>query len=175
MVHVFPTTVLNISTVIHIYNGDGAQVLNARRHRQSTPSTHPSLSGGLAESVTESSISDALQLLDKHLTRHSYIGGHLPTQADVRIAQSLQQLHKTNVESLTNLRRWIQHLESFSSCECGEFSSASRAEGVDTAAVEALLLVLLQRSSSVTISPLVANCDRQVRGIDSVLPLATFS
>lgn len=62
-----------------------------------------------------------LQTLDGHLADKSYIGGYLPTQADVTV---LKALSGAPAGDYINAMRWFKHISSFVAAETAAFAVA---------------------------------------------------
>jgi len=60
-----------------------------------------------------------LQALDGHLADKSYIGGYLPTQADVVV---LKAMSGAPAGDYVNALRWFKHISSFSAAESAAFA-----------------------------------------------------
>jgi len=60
-----------------------------------------------------------LQALDGHLADKSYIGGYLPTQADVVV---LKAMSGAPAGDYINALRWFKHISSFSAAESAAFA-----------------------------------------------------
>ncbi|XP_045120782.1 histidine--tRNA ligase, cytoplasmic-like isoform X1 [Portunus trituberculatus] len=61
-----------------------------------------------------------LELVDTHLSEYSYIGGHLPTQADRAVLNAVC-VPSDRSNTFPNLRRWAAHMESFTRSEMQAF------------------------------------------------------
>ncbi|MPC40240.1 hypothetical protein E2C01_033796 [Portunus trituberculatus] len=61
-----------------------------------------------------------LELVDTHLSEYSYIGGHLPTQADRAVLNAVC-VPNDRSNTFPNLRRWAAHMESFTRSEMQAF------------------------------------------------------
>jgi len=62
-----------------------------------------------------------LQALDGHLADKSYIGGYLPTQADLAV---LKAMSGAPAGSYINALRWFKHISSFVAAETDKFAKA---------------------------------------------------
>jgi len=62
-----------------------------------------------------------LQALDGHLADKSYIGGYLPTQADLTV---LKAMSGAPAGSYINALRWFKHISSFVAAETDKFAKA---------------------------------------------------
>jgi len=62
-----------------------------------------------------------LQALDGHLADKSYIGGYLPTQADVTV---LKAMSGAPGGDFVNALRWFKHISSFAATESAKFGRA---------------------------------------------------
>lgn len=62
-----------------------------------------------------------LQALDGHLADKSYIGGYLPTQADLTV---LRAISGAPVGDYVNALRWFKHVSSFAAAETAAFAKA---------------------------------------------------
>jgi len=62
-----------------------------------------------------------LQALDGHLADKSYIGGYLPTQADVTV---LKAMSGAPGGDFVNALRWFKHISSFAAAESAKFGKA---------------------------------------------------
>jgi len=62
-----------------------------------------------------------LQALDGHLADKSYIGGYLPTQADVTV---LKAMSGAPGGDFVNALRWFKHISSFAAAESAKFGTA---------------------------------------------------
>jgi len=62
-----------------------------------------------------------LQALDGHLADKSYIGGYLPTQADLTV---LKAMSGAPASSYINALRWFKHISSFVAAETVKFAKA---------------------------------------------------
>jgi len=66
-------------------------------------------------------VAAGLQALDGHLADKSYIGGYLPTQADVTV---LKAMSGAPGGDYVNALRWFKHLTSFAAAESAKFGKA---------------------------------------------------
>jgi len=62
-----------------------------------------------------------LQALDGHLADKSYIGGYLPTQADLTV---LKAMSGAPAGDYVNALRWFKHISSFAAAETATFTKA---------------------------------------------------
>jgi len=62
-----------------------------------------------------------LQALDGHLADKSYIGGYLPTQADLMV---LNAMSGAPAGDYVNASRWFKHISSFAAAETAAFAKA---------------------------------------------------
>jgi len=62
-----------------------------------------------------------LQALDGHLADKSYIGGYIPTQADVTV---LKAMSGAPAGDFVNALRWFKHISSFVAAEIDKFAKA---------------------------------------------------
>jgi len=62
-----------------------------------------------------------LQALDGHLADKSYIGGYLPTQADLTV---LKAMSGSPAGDYVNALRWFKHISSFAAAETATFTKA---------------------------------------------------
>jgi len=75
-----------------------------------------------------------LQALDGHLADKSYIGGYLPTQADVVV---LKAMSGAPAGDYVNALRWFKHISSFSAAESTAFAKGIEVTVAGSAAAAA--------------------------------------
>lgn len=54
-----------------------------------------------------------LNLLENYLNDKSYLSDSIPTQLDVQAFKIVKNLEISNFTNFANIRRWLNHIESF--------------------------------------------------------------
>ncbi|XP_034943323.1 valine--tRNA ligase isoform X2 [Chelonus insularis] len=72
------------------------------------------------KTLSENCIQDAL---NDYLSEYPYLGGYIPSQSDSKISEFLNDLN-INFSHLPHLKRWWEHIESFSRSEKSRFRAS---------------------------------------------------